>query len=227
LHRFFWSVYGKHIWDQDVPPIKRLVIKHVVSTLTDHKKSADELVLDVGCGTGHYAVPLAESGFLVTGVDYSRGMLEHASAKAHGRLANRLAFLKIDLNLPLPFEGEYFHHVICISSLWTVANPAYTLREIIRVLKPGGTIIIVQVPRHEISLRTVMSNRIKRLKNKSLVSISLVMAKILLERTRATKYWTAEQLLAIILTSKQFQIAYIDHGPPIIIVATKLLASAL
>ena len=43
-----------------------------------------ESVLDLGCGTGNHAIPLAKRGFQVTGVDVSPGMLAHAEAKVMG-----------------------------------------------------------------------------------------------------------------------------------------------
>lgn len=225
LHRSFWSVYGRFVWDRDLPPVKKRVIRTVVATLTQQCASRGEQVLDAGCGTGHYAFALAEAGFQVTGIDYSAGMLACARSNVTTELADQLSFQQLDMNQPLPFIDSSFHHVISISTLWTVADPIFTLKEMLRVLKPGGTIIVVQVPKPATSFRKAINNRFKQLDKKTPRTCALVAAKVFLERTRATKYWTPEELLALLLSSKQFKISYVEHGPPIFIVATKIKAN--
>lgn len=222
IHRSFWSVYGKIVWDRDIPPIKMKVIQNVVDTLTKQRAAQCECVLDAGCGTGHYAIALAEAGFHVTGIDYSDGMLACATSKVTTELAGRLSFQQIDMNQSLPFEDASFHHVISISTLWTVTDPDFTLKEMMRILKPGGTIIVVQVPRPATSFRKAVSKRFKQLDKKTLMTCVLVAAKVFLERTRATKYWTPEELLALLISCKKLKISYVDHGPPILIVGTKI-----
>lgn len=222
FHRNFWSVYGKFVWDRDLPPIKTKVIRNVVNTLTKQRVAQDECVLDAGCGTGHYAIALAEAGFQVTGIDYSSGMLECATAKITTELADRLSFQLADMNQPLSFADSSFQHIISISSLWTVSDPVFALKEMVRLLKPGGTIIVVQVPRPATSFHTAIKNRLKQLDKKTPSAFVLVAAKVFLERTRATKYWTPEELLILLLSNKQLKISYVDHGPPIFLVGKKL-----
>ena len=59
-------------------------------------------VLDVGCGTGRHALRLASAGAVVTGVDFSEGMLEHARRKA-GELGLSPTFAQHDIAEPFPF----------------------------------------------------------------------------------------------------------------------------
>lgn len=222
LHRGFWSVYGRFVWNQDLPPIKKRVIRNVVDILTQQRAARGEQVLDAGCGTGHYTFALAEAGFQVTGIDYSVGMLACATSNVTTELADKLSFQQLDMNQPLPFADASFHHAISISTLWTVADPFLTLKEMMRVLKPGGMIIIVQAPKPATSFRKAINNRFKQLDKKTPTTCALVAAKVFLERTRATKYWTPEELLVLLLSSKQLKISYVDHGPPILIVGTKI-----
>jgi hypothetical protein len=78
----------------------------------------------------------------------------------------------------------------------------------------------MQVPKPTNSPYAAIRQRIKHLENKKPSVVALTAAKVILERTRA-KYWSPEELLALLLTNKELNISYVDHGPPIIIVATK------
>ena len=197
------------------------MIKTVVNVLKNQQNPTGKSVLDAGCGTGNYAIALAEEGFHVTGVDFSPGMLECARSKVTQAHAERLLFEKLDMNDRLTFPDVHFDHVISMSSLWTVADPNFTLNEFCRVMKPGGTLIVMQVPKPTVSLKNTIRARIKYLERKSPTVIALVVFKAVLERSNSTKYWSPEELLALLLSNGQLDISYVDHGPPIVIVATK------
>jgi ubiquinone/menaquinone biosynthesis C-methylase UbiE len=221
FHKVFWDMYGGYAWDEVQFPFRRTMIKAITGILKEKQDALGEKVLDAGCGTGNYALALAEEGFQVTGIDYSTGMLQCAQSKVTRILAERLIFEKQDLNSRLSYPDAYFDHVISITSLWTVADPRVTLSELTRVLKQDGTLIVTQVPKSTDSLGKTVSYRIKRLGRKTPLVIALVAIKAILEKTNATKYWTPEELLALLLSNKQLNIEFIDHGPPIIIVARK------
>lgn len=93
-------------------------------------------VLDVGCGGGYTCEFLAQRGAKVWGVDQSAACIEAAQAHA------AQGFLSIDyhhgMGEQLPYGDRTFDVVICVDVLEHVANPARTLAEIHRVLKPGG-----------------------------------------------------------------------------------------
>jgi ubiquinone/menaquinone biosynthesis C-methylase UbiE len=222
LNRAFWGIYGGFAWDDVQLPIKRKMVKAVVTALKEKQTSPGTKVLDTGCGTGNYSIALAEEGFYVTGIDYSTGMLGCARAKMTVDLAERLTFQQMDMNKQLTFPDSDFNHIISMTSLWTVADPKFTLSEFTRVLKPGGTLIVMQVPKPTQGLGAAIKTRIKHLEKKTPGVIALVAVKAVLERTKATKYWTPEELLALLLTNKELKISYVDHGPPIFIVATKI-----
>ncbi|HEX3255466.1 MAG TPA: methyltransferase domain-containing protein [Gaiellaceae bacterium] len=98
--------------------------------------------LDVGCGTGTFAVALAERGGKVWGVDASPEMLSEARAKG-----SRARFKEGNAEA-LPFKDGWFERVVMRLSLQHVDRPR-ALAEAARVLVPGGRIAIASFdPKH-------------------------------------------------------------------------------
>jgi demethylmenaquinone methyltransferase/2-methoxy-6-polyprenyl-1,4-benzoquinol methylase len=101
-------------------------------------------VLDVATGTGLVAERLLRRGHRVTGLDQSAEML----AAARRRFGNAVELVE-GTATALPFEDESFDHLTFTYLLRYVDDPAATLRELTRVVRPGGTIGMVEfaVPR--------------------------------------------------------------------------------
>ncbi len=99
-------------------------------------------VLDVPCGQGRHAHLLAEAGFRVDGLDYSRELL--AAARARGTGPN-LRYHRGDMRaLPARWTGRFDAVVNLFTSFGFFSEPAddaKTVREFARVLKPGGTVL--------------------------------------------------------------------------------------
>lgn len=95
-------------------------------------------VLDVGCGTGVVAVTAARLGATVTGLDLTPQLLERA------RQNSQIAEVQIDWREGdaenLPFEDNSFDVVLSQFAHMFAPRPARALSEMLRVLKPGGTI---------------------------------------------------------------------------------------
>jgi demethylmenaquinone methyltransferase/2-methoxy-6-polyprenyl-1,4-benzoquinol methylase len=106
-------------------------------------------VLDLCCGTGDLAFALARSGpAQVIGADFSHAMLVRANTKnkPHGQQANPQSpagFFEADA-LRLPFANSSFDLVTSAFGFRNLANYESGLREIRRVLKPGGTLAILE-----------------------------------------------------------------------------------
>jgi ubiquinone biosynthesis O-methyltransferase len=96
--------------------------------------------LDVGCGDGELALELWERGAEVTGVDASPEMIEAARLRAKSRTAP-IAF-EVGAAEQLPFESERFDIIVAVTILCFVQNAAPVFREMARVLRPGGRLII-------------------------------------------------------------------------------------
>ena len=97
-------------------------------------------VLDAATGTGDLAFALAESGAQVTAIDFSEGMLRVARAR---RGPENIDFLLADAQA-LPFETTTFDHVVASFGVRNFEDPARGIRELWRVLKPGGRLVVLE-----------------------------------------------------------------------------------
>jgi demethylmenaquinone methyltransferase / 2-methoxy-6-polyprenyl-1,4-benzoquinol methylase len=108
---------------------RRFLVDRVVAGPGDH-------VLDVATGTGAVAIELLRrKGCRVTGLDQSAGMLEAARA----RLPPDIELVTGDAD-HLPFEAGSFDGLTFTYLLRYVDDPPATLRELARVVRPGGTV---------------------------------------------------------------------------------------
>jgi len=109
----------------------------------------DARVLDLCCGTGDLAFALARSGpAQVIGADFSHAMLVRANAKNDSdarasEASGRMVFCEADA-LHLPYAGATFDLVTTAFGFRNLANYEEGLQEIRRVLKPGGTVAILE-----------------------------------------------------------------------------------
>jgi len=127
---------------------RELLAREIESSKIEHP-----LVLDVCCGTGEVILALAgriRCRFLV-GCDFSHGMLLRAKEK-FGILN---AYLVEANAFELPFPDNVFHVITCSHALYELKGMAKekALREMRRVARPGGMILIVE---HEVPTRLVL-----------------------------------------------------------------------
>jgi len=97
-------------------------------------------VLDLGCGSGPYAVWLAERGARVTGLDLSQTMISLAQERARARNV-QADFRVADIRDPLPFDDAECDLVITATALHYVEDLDATMKEVARVLKPEARLI--------------------------------------------------------------------------------------
>ncbi len=97
--------------------------------------------LDAGCGTGFLSFELAARGHQVIGVDFAPAMLAEARRKAAER-GVPIRFEGADAE-QLPFRAGSFGLVMSRHLLWTLPRPEAAVDEWIRVLRPGGRLVVV------------------------------------------------------------------------------------
>lgn len=99
---------------------------------------AGRRILDAGCGSGPLALALRERGARVTGFDASAEMIR----LARERLGEDTDLRVLDLAEELPFEDGAFDDVVCSLALHYLEDWSAPLRELHRVLRPGGRLIL-------------------------------------------------------------------------------------
>ncbi|MDD2458090.1 MAG: methyltransferase domain-containing protein [Eubacteriales bacterium] len=97
--------------------------------------------LDVGCGPGFFSILLAQDGHQVTAMDYSQGMLEQAQ-QHFNEAGVSVATLQGDAQ-SLPFADASFDFVVSRNLVWNLEQPEMAYLEWLRVLRPGGRILVV------------------------------------------------------------------------------------
>jgi ubiquinone/menaquinone biosynthesis C-methylase UbiE len=138
-------------WGPVIRPAAVRVLNDVAGVLAE---TEDAHVLDVGSGTGALAITLLERWprHRVTGIDPSGGMLEIARRTADEQLSAHVARrfrAEVAAAHQLPFEDGTFDLAVSSFVLQLVDDRPAALREVRRVLRPGGTFAWVAWERTE------------------------------------------------------------------------------
>lgn len=111
----------------------------------------DGHVLEIGVGTG-LSLPRYKPGLEVTGIDLSSEMLAKASARVDKLGLKRITLTQMDAS-KLTFEDETFDAAAVMYVMTVVPDPAAVMAEMRRVLRPGGTAIVINHFSRERGLR--------------------------------------------------------------------------
>ncbi len=135
------------------------------------KSSTINRILDIGCGEGYITSEVAKSfsNAKVYGVDYSLSAIEKAS----------LRFENINFAVAnaynLPFQESYFDVVVC-NNLWEhVPDPINLAKNISKILRPGGALIISTPSRYRIEnmVRIILGKQVMFMSNQHVTEYSI------------------------------------------------------
>jgi ubiquinone/menaquinone biosynthesis C-methylase UbiE len=123
-----------------MPFLGRRIEAHLVFRYVPQVKGLK--ILDVGCGNGLFVVELAKRGAEVYGVDLSQAALDVAQTRCQrANLRHRVSLIKAPAS-EMPFLESYFDCAICNSVLEHIPDDLAVLKEINRVLKAGGLLVL-------------------------------------------------------------------------------------
>jgi ubiquinone/menaquinone biosynthesis C-methylase UbiE len=110
-------------------------------------------VLEVAPGPGYFAIELAKLGdYRIAGLDISRTFVEIANANAK-QAGVRADFRQGDV-AAMPFPDQSFDFLLCRAAFKNFSQPLKALREMYRVLKPGGSALIIDL-RKDASMESI------------------------------------------------------------------------
>lgn len=102
----------------------------------------DHFVLDLGCGDGTTAIPAAKLGAKVLGVDIARNLVAAGNHRAKKEGLSNISFQYGDACNLQHLPDQSFDHVVSIFGAMFAPKPQDVAREMVRVTKPGGKIVM-------------------------------------------------------------------------------------
>jgi ubiquinone/menaquinone biosynthesis C-methylase UbiE len=135
------SMYSRHPWPGTRRTDEEMGWRlRVLGVRPDDYAGRD--VLDLGCGTGEYALWYATNGARhVTGVDLSDGSLRRAAEQAAQSAVANVTFSKQSV-LDLEFPDATFDYAYSVGVLHHTGDPFQGFRELARVTRPGGVVVV-------------------------------------------------------------------------------------
>jgi ubiquinone/menaquinone biosynthesis C-methylase UbiE len=130
------------------------------------KPQSTDDVLDIACGPGAFVLALAPRVHFAWGVDLTPEMLRRARAFQAEKQILNAAFVRGDAE-QLPFPAGKFDLVSCQCSFHHMPKPQLVLREMIRVAKPEGRLVIIDPLGPESDSKFEIYNRIEQLRDPS------------------------------------------------------------
>lgn len=104
-------------------------------------------ILEVGCGGGLLCEELARRGLVVTGIDPSQAALEEARLYVQKSFLGANAYFETGSAEALPYADGSFSVIICLDTLEHVSDLRACIKEIARVLAPGGVFVFDTINR--------------------------------------------------------------------------------
>lgn len=115
----------------------------------------DDVLLDLGCGTGAAVRDAAGTVRRAVGLDLSPGMIAQATERARADGIDNVEFHEGDVSGALPFEDAAFTALVCTTAFHHFPRPQATIAEMSRVLTPGGRLVIADANRRHPAVFTL------------------------------------------------------------------------
>jgi ubiquinone/menaquinone biosynthesis C-methylase UbiE len=160
----YYDEFGMREWERlDTSAHARLVL-HLHNHFLKEHIGPDKKVLDAGCGAGRFAVHIAQSGSRVTLLDVSEEQISLAEARFKElELDDRAdGFFVEDICDLGVFEDHTFDTTVCYGGAlnYLFENATRGLSELIRVTKPGGSVLVSVMSRWGVIRMTIGSERL-------------------------------------------------------------------
>lgn len=136
-----WDAQAATFDDAPDHGLRDPVIRTAWMTLLKDVLPSGKTMLDIGCGTGSLSLVLAELGCTVTGIDLSPKMIALAQEKA--KTANQPIQFHV-MDAAFPDFPQQFDGIICRHLLWMLPTPSAVLTRWIKLLKPGGRLLLIE-----------------------------------------------------------------------------------
>ena len=118
-------------------------MRRQATEVAEHLKEGDS-VLEIASGAGYLSIELSKLGkFHITGTDISNDLIEIAKDNAKSA-AVKVEFQQGNVSA-LPFAADSFNFIVCVLAFKNFKEPIVALKEMYRVLKPGGTVLIMDL----------------------------------------------------------------------------------
>jgi ubiquinone/menaquinone biosynthesis C-methylase UbiE len=149
----FTRWYDKNTREKRIGEMREYA-NEVKKHLTDNAK-----ILEVAPGPGYFSIELAKMGnYNITGMDISADFVEICKINA-GRENVSINFLQGNVS-KMPFEDNAFDLIFCSAAFKNFKEPVTALREMYRVLKGNGIVLIVDM-NHDVSKETLNEAAVK------------------------------------------------------------------
>jgi ubiquinone/menaquinone biosynthesis C-methylase UbiE len=150
-------------------------------------------------------------------------MLKRAAAKLE-KNGSRVRFFEVDLNKELPFENSQFDGATCLNVIYALSEPDLFIRELSRVLKPGG-VVIISTPLLEPKIFPIVKEHLDALKAESprfwfavfagqvigvfFPTLLFVMINLFIKGNKDLKFYSREELSTLI-SSAGFELEKVE-----------------
>ncbi len=178
----FWEKYFK-VYD-----ILNLVIPYqdLMNKLEeDLNLTSDDIVLDVGSGTGNLMIKIKNKCKEIIGIDYSK-----AGIRIHKMKDPTAKVVLHDITKKFPFPDNHFSKIVSNNTIYTLSKNQQitTLLELYRIIKPGGKIVISNVKKGYSPLKIYFTHIIENIKREGFSKTIFLMIKMIIPTLKMFYY---------------------------------------